>query len=73
MSNIRGKFVCEEVRLWPVSFGMNTKGVIDDHEFELYLLNSIFSLLPDAKDQKRKRFFAEGGQWACKAQCSALV
>ena len=53
--NICGKFGCEEVRLWPVSFGMNTKRGMDDHEFEIYLLNAIFPLFPDAKDQKGKR------------------
>ena len=53
--NIYGKFECEEVRLWPVSCGMNTKGGMDDHEFELYLLNAIFPLFLDSKDQKWKR------------------
>ena len=53
--NIHGKLGCEEVRIWPVFFGMNTKGGRHDHEFELYLLNAIFPLFPDAKDQKGKR------------------
>ena len=30
---------------------------MDDHEFELYLLNAIFPLFPDAKDHKGKRVF----------------
>ena len=53
--NICGKFGCGEVRLWPVSFCMNTKGGMDDNEFELYLLNAVFPLFPDAKYQKGKR------------------
>ena len=53
--NIRGKFGYEEVRLLLVPFGMNTKGGMDNHEFEMYLLNDIFPLLPDAQDQKGKR------------------
>ena len=53
--NICGKFGCEEVRLWPVSFGMNTKGGMYDHDFELYLLNDIVPLFPYTKDQKGKR------------------
>ena len=53
--NIHGKLGCEEVRIWPVSFGMNTKGETEDREFELYLLNTIFPLFPDSKDQKENR------------------
>ena len=34
---------------------MNTKGGMDDNEFELYLLNAVFPLFPDAKYQKGKR------------------
>ena len=33
---------------------MNTKGGIDDPEFDMYLLNAIFPLFLDAKDQKGK-------------------
>ena len=55
--NICGKFGCEEVRLWTVSFGMNTKGGTDEHKFDMYLLNAIFPLLPDTKDHKWKRVF----------------
>ena len=55
--NVCGKFGCEEVRVWPVSFGIKTKGGMYDHDFYLYLLNTIFPLLPDAKEQKGKRVF----------------
>ena len=53
--NIRGQFGCKESRLWTVTFGMNTKGGMDDEEFQQYLINSIFPLFPDAKDRKGLR------------------
>ena len=44
-----GKFACNEVRSWPVLFGQNKKGGMDEEEFGGYLLNSIVPLFPNAK------------------------
>jgi hypothetical protein len=46
-----GKFGGDEERAWPVSFGQNEKGGMDEVEFEKYLLNSIVPLFPHAKDK----------------------
>mmetsp|Transcript_24214 Transcript_24214/g.44508 ORF Transcript_24214/g.44508 Transcript_24214/m.44508 type:complete len:349 (+) Transcript_24214:479-1525(+) len=55
MPQIRGKFGNMEERLWPVTFGMNAKGGMDEAEFEKYLTHSIFPLYPDVKDVMGKR------------------
>ena len=55
MPQIRGKFGNDEEKLWPVTFGMNPKGGMDEAEFEKYLSNSIFPLYPDVKDVMGKR------------------
>jgi hypothetical protein len=48
---IWGKFGKKKVCPWPVTFGQNEKGSMDDEEFEKYLMNSIVPLYPDAKDR----------------------
>ena len=48
---VLGWFGCEEERAWPVTFGQNEKGWMDDEEFEKYLMNSIVPLFPHAKDK----------------------
>ena len=48
---VKGKFGCPEQRLWPVTFGMNENGGMNEEEFEKYLRNSILPLFPDAKDK----------------------
>ena len=45
------KFGCKEERTWPVSFGQNEKGGMDEEEFAKYLFNSIVPLFPHAKDK----------------------
>ena len=52
---VLGRFGCEEERAWPVTFGQNEKGGMDDVEFEKYLMNSIVPLYPHAKDKKGHR------------------
>lgn len=52
---VLGKFGTNAVRGWPVSFGANEKGGMDDEEFEKYLMNSIAPLFPNAKDTNGKR------------------
>ena len=49
---VRGTFGCNEEKEWACSIGQNTKGGMDDAEFEKYLCNSIFPLYPDARDRK---------------------
>ncbi len=46
-----GKFGGVEECTWPVSFGQNEKGGMDEEEFAKYLLNSIVPLFPHAKDK----------------------
>jgi hypothetical protein len=41
---IWGKFGKEKVCPWPVTFGQNEKGSMDDKEFKKYLMNSIVPL-----------------------------
>jgi hypothetical protein len=55
MPSIWGKFGKDKVCLWPVTFGQNEKGGMDDEEFEKYLLNLIMLLYPIAKDRPGKR------------------
>jgi hypothetical protein len=50
-----GKFGCAEERTWPVSFGQNEKGGMDEEEFAKYLFNSIVPLFPHAKDKPGHR------------------
>jgi len=52
---VLGRFGCEEERAWPVAFGQNEKGGMNDEEFEKYLMNSIVPLFPHAKDKKGHR------------------
>jgi hypothetical protein len=51
---IWGKFGKEKVCPWPVTFGQNEKGGMDDEEFKKYLMNLIVPLYPDAKDRPGK-------------------
>ena len=55
MPDTWGKFGCTERRSWPTTYGMNTKGGMDEGEFEKYLLGSLFALYPDVKDVDGKR------------------
>jgi hypothetical protein len=48
---VMGMFGSTEVKGWPVSFGMNEKGGMDDDEFEKFMLNSIVPLYPNAKNK----------------------
>jgi hypothetical protein len=54
MPSIWGKFGKDEVCSWPVTFGQNEKGGMDDEEFEKYLMKSIVPLYPNAKDRPGK-------------------
>ncbi len=47
---VLGQFGCEEESAWPVSFGQNEKGRMEDVEFKKYILNSIVPLFPNARD-----------------------
>jgi len=38
-------------KLWPVTFGMNEKGGMDDQEFYKYISNSVRALFPDVADR----------------------
>jgi hypothetical protein len=55
MPIIWGKFGKDKVCSWPVTFGQNEKGGMDDEEFEKYLMNLIVPLYPNTKDRPGKR------------------
>ena len=55
MVTIYGKFGCDEKKKWPVTFGMNSKGGMDEVEFRKYPRGSILPLFQDAKDEKGNR------------------
>jgi hypothetical protein len=42
---------------WNCTFGLNTKGGMDDWELELYIINSILPLYPNTLDSHGKRLF----------------
>ena len=52
---VLGKFGCKEERTWPVSFGQNKKGGMNEEEFAKYLFNSIVPLFSHAKDKPGHR------------------
>ena len=52
---VKGKFGCAEVRTWPITFGLNEKGGMDNEEFEKYIRGAILPLFPDVEDKPGKR------------------
>ena len=48
MKNVRGRFGNGEERVWPVTLGMNKKGVMDTVEFKKYIFGSIVPLYDDS-------------------------
>jgi hypothetical protein len=50
-----GQFGTDSERAWDCTFGLNTKGGMDDREFELYIINSILPLYPNTLDRPGKR------------------
>ncbi len=52
---IKGTFGTDSEKDWPVTFGMNLKGGMDEKEFRSFFLNSIVPLFLDAQDFKGKR------------------
>jgi hypothetical protein len=54
LPSIWGKFGKDKVWSWPVTFGQNEMGGMDDEKFEKYLMNSIVPLYLNAKDRPGK-------------------
>ncbi len=52
---VYGQFGTESETLWDCLFGLNTKGVMDDCEFEQYIPNSILPLYPNMCNRPGKR------------------
>ncbi len=52
---VLGKFGTVEERSWDCTFGLNTKGRMDDKEFEEYVTNSILPLYPNTRDRPGSR------------------
>ncbi len=50
MPSVIGKFAYEEEKEFPVTFGMNEKGGMDEVEFEKYIMGSIVPLFLDVED-----------------------
>ena len=55
MPKVRGKFGCEEEKMWSMTYGMNAKGGMDEEEFDKYVFGSLIPLYPDAEDTPGKR------------------
>jgi hypothetical protein len=55
ISSTRGRFGCEEERVWPCMIGLNEKGGMNDEEFDKYIDNSIVPHYPDLEDMLGKR------------------
>ncbi len=55
MMPVRGTFGGDEERSWPITYGLNEKGGMDQDEFEKYIKNSILPLYPHASNQAGKR------------------
>ncbi len=51
MPNVKGQFGCNDVKEWPVTFGMNSKGGMDDDKYKKYFFSSIIPLFPDIEDK----------------------
>jgi hypothetical protein len=49
--SVRGQFGHDEEKDFDVTFGLNTKGGMDDREFHLYVINSILPLYPNTRDK----------------------
>ncbi len=52
---VLGKFGCDKVKAWPITFGTNEKGGMDNKEFAKYMQGSIVPLFPDAVDEPGRR------------------
>ncbi len=50
-----GKFGTKAETSWDCTFGLNTKGGMDDREFVQYVTNSILPLYPETRDRKGHR------------------
>ena len=48
MLDVRGTFGHKSEQSFPISFGLNSKGGMDDQEFFEYIKKSIMKLFPDA-------------------------
>jgi hypothetical protein len=55
---VLGRFRCEEERAWPVLFGQNEMGSMEDKDkISKYIFNSIVPLFPHVKDKLGYRVF----------------
>jgi hypothetical protein len=50
-----GKFGTKSEREWDITFSLNTKGGMEDQEFELYIINLILPLYPNTLDSPGRR------------------
>ena len=46
MSHVRGKFGASKDQAWPIIVGVNSRGGMEDVEFNEYLSNSLIPLYP---------------------------
>ncbi len=59
MKDVRGNFGNSEVKTFPCTFGMNSKGGMDKDEFNKYIFVNIVPLYPDVVDVLQKRVLIE--------------
>ncbi len=59
MPSVLGKFGCQEEKEWPILFGINEKGGMDEVEFEMYIMGSIVPLFLDLEDAAGKRMMVK--------------
>ena len=55
MPHVRGKFGAPEDQEWTITVGMNSRGGMDNVEFDEYLSNSLIPLYPGAEEVKGNR------------------
>ena len=55
MPYIREKFGCDRELWWIFTYGMNSKGGMDEADFAAYTRNFIFPLYPNSRDMPGKR------------------
>ena len=51
--NMKEKFGYHREKTWPTTIWLNLNRVMDDDEFEKFILNSIVPLYPDKEDIKK--------------------
>ena len=73
MPGVSGKFGHKEEVAFPCTFGMNTKGGMDNEEFEEYTMTAIVPLYPDARDVDGLRVMMKADSGPGRDNCTLLA